>query len=794
MFKVTKKAKVNIHWNVSLYNYSEEAEKNIKQKASKKYGIPMSSINVIPNYIMIDESGKSVSITNDIIQNIQNPSFQVKLFKKYLQINKIDDCDFDLIRKIDADINTNIDYNVYDKYRRYSVKWISWSNFLSYGKDNYFDFTSLKNIVLLNGEPANQSGKTTFAIDLLHFLLFGKTEKVPTQNLIFNKHLSKETNVVVEGCLNIDGEDYIIKRTLSRPSLDRRTKKSKVTQKVDYYRIIGSNKEELVDYVDNEQEENSVQTNKAIKEAIGREDDFDLIISVTESNLDDLIRKKESERGRLLSRWIGLLPLEEKEKFAREKFNSDIKPFLLSNRYNRETLKTECDAYSIEIKTLKENNKHLLSINKEVEKDIEKYETSKNNLLLAKQAIDDNIAKIDIITLKKKIEDVTNLGKNKKTTLSEIENELKTIGDIDFSINEYDDLIEKRSTEIAQKGIIGEQYKNIKHNIEHLQKSEFCPTCGRKLDNVDNTEKIKELQEEEKRIIEKGLKSNSLIEEYNKKIDSLKTKRELYTKANELKVKKSAIEVNLGNLRNELIEKINILDNYNKNSEAIDKNNKLDIEIRNVEQHIKVKRQEKDNNNWQLNSNEATIKNDEKEIKEREKIIQQLNEEEINVKNWKIYLQLVGKDGISKMVLRDVLPVVNAKINMLLSDVCDFDVVVEINEKNDINFCMIKDNVKSDLSSGSGFEKTASSMALRAVLGSLSTMPKPNFVVLDEVYGRVAKENLENIHKLINKVCEDYDFVITVSHLDTVKDWADTTITVLKEDNISKLSVINSKK
>lgn len=794
MINVSKKAKIHIHWNVTLYNYSEEAEKNIIAKASKKYGIPKNNIKVIPNYVMIDESGKKISITNDIIQNIQNPSFQVELFQKYLQINKIEDADFDLIRKIDADINTNIDYNVYDKYRRYSVKWISWSNFLSYGNENFFDFTSLKNIVLLNGEPANQSGKTTFAIDLLHFLLFGKTEKVPTQNLIFNKHLSRETNVIVEGCLNIDGQDYIIKRTLSRPAIEKRTKKSKVTQKVEYYRIIGSDKEELVDYVDNEQEENSIQTNKAIKEAIGREDDFDLIISVTESNLDDLIKKKESERGRLLSRWIGLLPLEEKDKIAREKFNSDIKPFLLSNRYNRETLKTECDAYNIEIKDLRENNKRLLSENKLVEKEIEKYESTKNNLLLAKQTIDENIAKIDIITLKKKIEEITNLGKSKKNALEEIEIELKQIGDIDFSINEYDELVDKRASEVARKGVIGEQYKNIKHNIEHLQKSEFCPTCGRKLENVDNTDKIKELQEEEKRIIENGKKSNILIEEYNKKIESLKTKRELYTKANELKVKKSALEVNLGNLRNELLEKISIHDSYNKNSEAIDKNNKLDIEIRNTEQHLKVKRQEKDNNNWQLNSNEATIKNDLKEIEQRKKIIDQLTDEEIKVKNWKIYLQLVGKDGISKMVLRDVLPVVNAKINMLLSDVCDFDVVVEINEKNDINFCMIKDNVKSDLTSGSGFEKTASSMALRAVLGSLSTMPKPNFIVLDEVYGRVAKENLENVHNLINKVCEDYDFVITVSHLDTVKDWADTTITVLKEDNISKLSVINSKK
>ena len=794
MMKVNKNAKVQIHWRVSPYDYSPEMENNIIAKASKKYGIPKDKIKVLPNYIMLDESGKKISLTNDVIQNIQNPSFQVELFKKYLNINKINGYDFDLIRKIDADINTNIDYNVYDKYRRYSVKWIRWSNFLSYGEDNYFDFTSMKDFVLLNGEPANQSGKTTFAIDLLHFLLFGKTEKVPTQNLIFNKHLSKETNVVVEGCLNIDGEDYVIKRTLSRPALEKRTAKSKVTQKVYYYRIIGTNKEELTEYVDNEQEENSIQTNKAIKEAIGREDDFDLIISVTESNLDDLIKKKETERGRLLSRWIGLLPLEEKDRLAREKFNSDIKPFLLSNRYNRETLKLECDAFDLEIKNLTSKNKEIKNANKKVEEEIENLEKSKNNLLQSKQSIDTNLINVDIITLKYQLEEITKKGKEKKSNLVEIENEIKSIGEIEFSINEYDELIEKRTNEISQKGIISEQYKNIKHNIEHLQKSEFCPTCGKKFDNVDNSAKIKELQEEERIIIEKGKKSAALIEEYNTKIESLKTKRDLYNKRNELNVKKSAIEVNLSNLRSDLIEKKNILDNYNKNSEAIDKNNKLDIEIRNTEQHIKAKRQEKENNNWQITSNEATIKRDSDEIVQRKNLIKQLEEEDINLRNWKIYLQLVGKDGISKMVLRDVLPIINAKINMLLSDVCDFDVIVEINEKNDINFCMIKDNVKSDLASGSGFEKTASSMALRAVLGSLSTMPKPNFIVLDEVYGRVAKENLENIHKLINKVCEDYDFVITVSHLEIVKDWANTTITVVKENNVSRLSVTSSTK
>lgn len=49
----------------------------------------------------------------------------------------------------------------------------------------------------------------------------------------------------------------------------------------------------MEDYVDNQQEENSIQTNKIIKEAIGNESDFDMIVCATNSNLDSLIEKKK---------------------------------------------------------------------------------------------------------------------------------------------------------------------------------------------------------------------------------------------------------------------------------------------------------------------------------------------------------------------------------------------------------------------------------------------------------------------------------------------------------------------
>lgn len=786
MIEVKEKSKINIHWNVSPYDYSKDKEKSVIAKFSKKYNLPKERIKVIPEFLMVDENGEKMSLNTDIIQNIQDPQFQLKLFESYIKNKKIDNYDFELIKKIDAEINSCIDYKVYDKYRRYSIKWVKWNNFLSYGSNNYFDFTNIHGLTSLSGE--NQSGKTTLSIDLIHFLLFGKTEKVATQDKIFNKHLPKETNVTVEGCITIDGIDYIIKRTLTRPSLDRRSDKSKTTQRVEYYKVAGDSMQELEEYdIENQQEENGIQTNKAIKEAIGIESDFDLIMSVTESTLDDLVNKKEADRGRLLSRWIGLLPIEEKDKLARERFNTSVKPMLLSNRFNEETMLQEVDSFEIQKKTLTKEIEKLTNENKSLDKEIEGLEKTKETLLSSKSTVDDSVLKIDITTLKKKIEDSIFNGKKKKEDIKEIDKELNEIGNVDFSIEEYDTLQAELTKLTSEISVMRERYRNIEHNIQHLKSSEVCPTCGRKLDNVDNSKKIDEFKKELDKITREGKEKGILKENLTLKIEKLKTNREKYNKKSNLTVKKAALEVNVEKLRNEYQEYNTLKKEYDKNSEAIDKNNSIDIQIRNNDVFIRDKRNTKETNATIIARHETDIKNYNRQIEDRREVIKKLQEEEKLVRNWKIYLELVGKDGISKMVLRKTLPIINAKLSKLLSDVCDFDVEVAINQKNDVMFYLIKDGIYSDLSSGSGFELTASGIALRAVLSELSTIPKASICTLDEVFGRVSKNNYENMKSLLEKVSKQYDALFLISHSSEVYDWCDCHVSVVKENNISKV-------
>ena len=789
MIELGSKARVLVNWNVSMYDYSKDKEKEIVSKISKKYSIPKEKIRVSPQFLTVGENGEDLSVTTEIIQNIQDPMFQQKLFKEYLSLNDIKDYDFERISAIDAEINAKIDYQVYDKYRRYCVKWVKWDNFLSYGSDNFFDFTKMKGLVLLSGEPANQSGKTTFAIDLLHFLLYGKTTKVDTLAKVFNKHIPNATQVLVEGCITIDGEDYIIKRTITRPALSKRSAKSKVSQKVEYYKIIGDTQTELEEYVDNQQEENSVQTNKVIKEAIGRESDFDLIMSISETTLDELVKKKEAERGRLLSRWIGLLPIEEKEALAREKFNSEIKPSLISNLYSSASVTEERDAFLMRIETLTKDNAKLEEENKKTDTTIVNLEQTKQTLSNAKKGIDTELAKIDIATLSKQMEECLIQGKTKKNEHDNIVKELKELENIEFSIEEYESTQKKLNEATTRLAVLGEKYSSTKQQIEKLKKSEYCPTCGRKLDNVDNSSMIETLSKELSSIGEDGRKAREESNALFKQMEELKNKRLKYEERNKIEVKQAALELNLERLRSEYKDLASKKKEYEKNSEAIDKNNEIELQIRNTDELIRSNRECFQNNLQIIARNKSDVESYKGEIKKREDILKRIAEEEKLVKNWKIYLDLVGKNGITKMVLRKALPIINAQLVQLLSDVCDFDIEVAINSKNDVVFNLIKDGVRSDLNSGSGFELTASALALRAVLADMSTIPRMCGVVLDEVWGRVARDNYDNMRHLIEKISKSYEWMFLISHLNEVKDWCESNVVVTKENNISKIAM-----
>lgn len=780
--EIGENAKVCIVWNVTPTNYSKEQEKSIVSMMSTKYGIPAKNIKVEPKFIT--STGNS-ALAAESVQNINDPKFQQELFKQYIVENKIEDIDFNEIVKIDSQINSLIDYTLYNKSKNYIIKWVKWGNFLSYGPDNFFDFTKLHGLVLLNGEPANKSGKSTFAYDLLHFLLFGKTNtnKAKTLGDLFNNYLPDERTLTVEGCINIDGDDYIIKRTLTRPAAGKKTKT--VTNKVEYYKLLGDGSEELLPD-ENQQGTSAKETSAIIKEALGNESDFDLIISANAKDLDSLISLTETEKGRLLSRWIGLSVIEDKDVKAREKWNKEISVGRYSDMYNKVQLEEEIKSLNESKNSMSEEIEKKKSVISECEKKIEEYNKTRDVLLSSKQQVDPSLLKINVTTLEAKIKMLVEDGKKKGENLKYLENELKQYGNIEFSEDDYKKLNSEKTQLV---GKISELKANIKHLNEtniNLEKAEYCPTCKRKLDNVDNSGIIEENKKKVQAYTTEGIETKKRLDDVEKMLSEIEEKRKQAQEKSKLELKIATIKSDIASMRLEYKEQDQLLNDVNKSKDAISKNGEIDAQVNVVNTNIRTEEQIKKSASDTITTNEKEIARSSELIAQKNSFILKIDEERKTEKYWKLYLQMIGKDGISKMVLRNTLPIINGELNRLLNDVSDFKVEITMNEKNDIDFLLIRDNVITRLSAASGLEKTQASLALRVVLGRLSKLSRPPFILLDEVLGTVAKENYDDMKKLYDKIVEYYEFVLHICHIDL--DWYNgSIITVKKENNISSI-------
>ena len=788
-----KHAKVCIKWRVLPIDYSHDGEKDIIVKFAKKYGIPRENISVVPEYI--NEKGEigEDAFVNESVQNIQDPEFKYGLFKKYLEEKKIEDYDFDKIIEFDKLISSNIDYEVYDKHKRYTIKWIKWSNFMSYGKDNYFDFTKLSGLVLLSSEPANQGGKTTFCLDLFRFLLFGKVtsrESDWTLSKVFNDYIPEATECTVEGCIEIDGTDYVIKRVVSRPDIKRRTAKSKVSQKVSYYKVVNGEYIDLEDEdVENETETTGTETNKSIKEAIGNERDFDLMICVDSSNLKGLISLKDTDRGRLITRWIGLLVLEDTDKLAREYYNKSVVPKLTLNKYSKEELIADN-------KELEESNeediKEGMKLSKEKETSenkINDYKEKRDILLSSKLPIDDELTKTDKHTVEVRRDNLTEEGKRKSAEKKKNEEAYEDVKDVVFDESAYKNLVSEDKELSIEENNLKNEAKRLKDEVKQLEDGEYCPTCGAKLEGVDNTnainEKTKKIKKNEKQLTSISKKITNIEIE----IEKMEELRKQYNEKVRLELVIDKNEVDIENLRTKVRECNRILKDLEKNDTAIRKNNEINAKINVIDASITEETKILDDINKDMEELRTTIKANRKIIADNKKLIEIIENEEKIVRNWKIYLEMVGKNGISKMVLRNALPLINGELKRMLADVCDFDIEVAIDDHNDVAFYQIHNGVKRNLAAGSGFEQTAASLALRSVLSKVSTFSKPSFVVFDEILGGVADENYDQMKLLYDKIVKDYKFIMQITHLKAVSDWHDHHIVVKKENDISRIEI-----
>jgi len=778
--KIPNKGFIRVYWYDRPENYTKEGKSRVATYFSQKYNVDVKRINVV--FRPVDSDGKTeIDVSDGVIDNIMDTAYQRKLFKAWLDSEKVD-VDWNRMMSFDDTVNSLLQANKENdfRYKRWGLNRIELSNFLCYGENNVINFDTMKGMTFITSEPANQGGKTTI-IDALLFLFFNTTTKTKKTSEIFNSY-TKKNRVSVKGYVEIDGENYIIYRELNR-KLKTSGPGFSYSTKLEYFKVLADGT------MENLQGEQRRETDEFIANTIGSQSDFQTTIVATANNLEDLVETKPTERGKLLTRFIGLEVIEDKEAIAKEEMNK-FKKRMKSNLFDvkqlegeiKETkkviIKCECD--------MKENE-DLLAKKKGKITDARKI---KDDLLSSKQSVDERIAKLNPVELQEDIDKLVVSGSEKRELFDELEKEVKELSDVDYDDNDYKELLGEETEQNKNIAKLETKIEGKDDNIDQLLNSEICPTCRRALDDVDHGKEIKELKKESKSLKTKLKKMNAILASLLKEKKVLENNKEQSDKLTKLELKKDKTELDLNKLRMDVKSKNDDLKKYKKSLGIIEKNKEIDSTVLGYKYKIERLETERDTLVNNIHDAKNCITNGTEEITEKEKTIRSIKKEREVERIFEIYCSMIGKNGISKLVLRSVVPIINSELTRLLTDVCDFDVELFVNDKNEIEFHIIKDSRVKNLASGSGLELTLASMALRTILGRISTLPKPSFIIMDEVLGKVANENLEYVKLFFDNIKHMFDNILFITHNPLARDWADDVFLIKKEKNISKIEHI----
>jgi DNA repair exonuclease SbcCD ATPase subunit len=761
---------IQVVWEDTPENFTQERIKSVKQYFTKKYN--STNVNVITKV----KTTEDIQQTIDVSVNIMDKNYQKELIKSLLE-SKGQEQFLDQVMAIDGMVENRMAANEVEvtPFKKWYIKKIEFSNFLSYGENQVIDFDKCEGITVVESDPPNFGGKTVLTVDLLLFLFFNTTTKTQKAEEIFNRFTDKN-KVSVRGDILIDGEEYIIARQIERKM--SKAGEWNVKTELEFFRKLPDG--QLQNFTGEQRRE----TEAFMKKSIGTMDDFLMTILTTASNLEDLLESKPTARGQVLSRFLGLEFLKKKEETGKEIY-SEFSKGMMSNVYNTETLKQDNETSTTEIGRLKEEIKTATDSIEEVDNSLKKGQEYKDGLLNSKHSdLSQELIILDPVKLQG---DINSHVLNSKTIQGQI-NDIKIVEPSGFyHEDKHDEVKDKLTNTKIELGSANNKVSEIESLVKKFGDGIECEHCGIKLmDAAITKKKIGELDEWK----EKVNSLNNQINELDKEEKSFVQLKKEFDDYERNKLIKEKHEVSLES--NELkLEALRLkLKRYEEVQDKIKQNNDIDAKLIKANLRIDELISQKRGYEKIQSTNQNQIENLLARIEKNNGIILKIAEEFEKEKIYKIYNEIYGKNGISKIIMKTMMPVINAELQRLLQDSCLFNLEIRINDKNEVEFIMIDNStgIERPITSGSGYEKTVGALAIRAVLSKVCSLPKPQLSVYDEVWGKVANDNLDLVGEFFDKLKTYFEKIFVISHNPLISNWANTVVKITKTDNVSKVS------
>lgn len=359
---------------------------------------------------------------------------------------------------------------------------------------------------------------------------------------------------------------------------------------------------------------------------------------------------------------------------------------------------------------------------------------------------------------------------NLLTSLGELQAQLAKISEAEQKLPQ----IAKELSEISRKLETKDFALEPREKLEEIQKkltnihydSSLHKELKKNIENFRYSEKEKKLLDE--KIHEKEILTTT-VNSLDEKIELIKNE------ISKLSEKLKFITVD----ENKIEEISKLRDDYSLELDKLlsDRDNLIKMQALREEDIRKFKEMEKE---YSIKSKELSS------LIEEEKLLQKAS-------------VIYGKNGIPAFIIENTLPEIEEKANQILDIISDGRLQVyfkvesktkkgDIKETLDIEISSEGDNRPYELFSGG--EKFKVDIAIRIALSFIlanKSGAKLSMLLIDEGFGTQDKEGIIKFIECINRISNEFEKIIVITHMNELKDYFDVNLRVVKKNGVSRI-------
>lgn len=811
-----QKCNLRVVWPIiSNEVISKALVSDLLTRATEKYNVANVQIVFKPFYS--NSSDDTIETSDDGINFLKlgDSNFRHDILKQWISLKMGDGVSEDVVERV-----LNIDDSLTEKYskvdfvpesmgKKWKIESLELSNFMSYGDKVTIDFGSLSGLIGLFGN--NACGKSV-VFDSILFALFNKTTRNVKNEDLVNKVL-KSNSCYVTLIISIDDKLFSIHRDV-KVSRDKDGEISSSKTSVKFLTsTVGSEEWENLNL------ESRVDTEKVIREYFGTYDDFILTAMMSQGTNSEFIGLSPASRTDNVIKFLGLDIFSLKFDDAK----SSLKALEMKNNVNsiektvleKSSLLESISVNMVELEKLEDKKAF-------VESNISSHQTNISEL---RSKIDDSIT----YTLSEKEAAQKDLAAEvaRKNEMAEgvdrirlgISDDVAKISALeDFMVDEtvlssYTMIAATRKSVDSNLSKIGVEISYVTKEIRDLEKEinifSGCPVyddprhsnCSLlKGFSSNSIEKLAAKKEQLRNLTlnrTKVLEEISIIEDAETKIrQQSDIKAKIESLGLGIQSKNKDINTLLANIETKVMciamigSRIKTLD---ENQDKILKNSEYSISITEEMKLLgfeKLELRGTENLMLELHKSIAVAKSNVEILENR---IADIERDKFEIDAFSIYCSAMHRKGIPSMIIDKLVPYINYELNQLLSSIVEFSVNFKVTyDPTSVDIMMEYGNSLSDSRSAtmaSGMEKFIMNMAIRVVLLKMTNLPVCTTHFIDEGFGTLDQDNISTAGRMLNIMKQHFDSIIMVTHLAVMKDDVDSIISVVRENNISKLYV-----